>query len=351
MLSTDSTLSEKSKKFSSPSPLLEQIRATLRTKHYSPRTERTYIYWVKRYIYFHDKRHPNTLGSKDIERFLTHLALRERVAASTQNQAFCALLFLYRFVLHIELDEGMKALRARRPEHLPVVLTQEEVFRIIDRMEDEYKLMAQLLYGCGLRLNECLSLRVKEVDFGQRELLIRDAKGMKDRRVMLPESLVERLHDHLKKVRTVHGKDLENGDGYTTLPFALDRKYPEANREWGWQFVFPSSLLTTDPATGRLVRFHRHGSALQKKLREAVIRSQVDKSVHCYTFRHSFATHLLQNGYDPRTVQELLGHRSLKTTQQYLHVLNRGGLGVRSPMDDWMDRQKRLQEQVNDSSR
>lgn len=322
--------------------LLDQVRSVLRTRHYAGRTEKTYIYWIKRYVYFHGKRHPDTLGCRDIETFLTHLAVKDRVAATTQNQALCALLFLYREVLNIELDGRIEALRARRPKRLPVVLTHEEVFRIIDEMEGEYRHMALLLYGCGLRLNECLSLRVKEVDFGQRELMIRDTKGMKDRRVMLPEHLVEPLRKHLENVGKLHARDLKDGYGFTVLPFALDRKYPEANREWGWQFMFPATRLSPDPATGRLVRFHRHGSALQKALRKAVKRSGVDKSVHCHTFRHSFATHLLQNRYDIRTVQELLGHTSVKTTQIYTHVLNRGGLGVRSPLDDWMDKKRRV---------
>jgi integron integrase len=324
--------------FTSSPRLLDQVRHLLRTKHYAYRTEETYVYWIKRYIRFHGKRHPRELGSREVEGFLTHLAVHERVAASTQNQAFAAILFLYHQVLRIKLNDRINALRAKRPQRIPVVLAQEEIFRILNAMTGEYRLMAELLYGCGLRLNECLSLRVKDIDFCRRELLVRDPKGMKDRRVMLPETLTEPIQIHLTRVRSLHDRDLAGGQGYTVLPYALDRKYPGASREWGWQFVFPASMLTRDHVTSSPIRFHRHSSALQKALQEAVRRAGIEKPVHCHTFRHSFATHLLENGYDIRTVQELLGHASVKTTQIYTHVLNRGGLGVRSPLDEWLNR-------------
>ena len=317
------------------------MRIAIRTKQYSYRTEETYVYWVKRYVVFHGKRHPKELGAHDIEQFLTHLAVEGKVAASTQNQAFFALLFLYRTVLHIELEERINALRAKTPHHLPVVLAREEVFRILNAMPDEFKLMAQLLYGCGFRLNECMALRVKDIDFSRCEVLVSDAKGKKDRRVMLPDALSEPLQTHLTVVKKQHAQDMDNGYGYTVLPHALDRKYPGASREWSWQFVFPSTRLTPDPMSGSPIRFHLHGSGLQKALREAVVRSDSTKAVHCHTFRHSFATHLLENGYDIRTVQELLGHASVKTPQIYTHVLNRGGMAVRSPFDDWMNRRSR----------
>ena len=331
------------------SPLLTKIRQVIRTRHYAQGTEKTYVSWIKRFIHFHGKRHPHEMGVSEIEAFLTYLAVKAHVSASTQNQAFCAIVFLYRKVLYVELDGRIEALRAKRPKRRPSILTPEEVFRMLDELEDEYKIMAGLLYGCGLRIGECISLRVKEIDFGNRGIMVCDGKGMKDRLTMMPEDMVASLQTHLIKVKKIHDRDLINGYGYTVVPDALDRKYPKAPREWGWQFVFPATALCNDPKTGRLVRYHRHPSGLQKALRKAVIRSGIPKRVTCHTFRHSFATHLLQNGYDSRTVQEILGHKSLKTTEQYLHVLNRGKRFVRSPMDDWRERshqQRHRQEEI-----
>jgi integron integrase len=316
-----------------PPRLLDRLRAVLRTKHYAYRTEKAYVFWVRRYVLFHGKRHPLELAEPEVEAFLTHLAMNRQVAATTQNQALCAILFLYRHVLGRPLQGRITALHARHPHRLPVVLTPQEVFRIIHAMDGVHQLQVQLLYGCGLRLQECLGLRVKDIDFEQRQILIRHAKGMKDRITMLPDALLRPLQEHLKKVKALHNRDLAQDYGAAPLPFALDRKYPGANREWIWQFVFPASRLCQDPRTGKPVRYHLHESTLQKALGVAVRRVRITKPVHCHTFRHSFATHLLQNGYDIRTVQELLGHKSVKTTQIYTHVLNRGGLGVRSPLD------------------
>ena len=318
-----------------PPKLLDQLRATLRTKHYSYHTEKAYVFWVKRFILYHGKRHPLEMSEPEVEAFLSHLATDRDVAASTQNQAFCAILFLYRYVLDRPLEGRINALHAKRPVRLPVVLTPQEVFQVINDMDGVHKLQVQLLYGCGLRLHECLGLRVKDIDFGQHQILIRDAKGMKDRITLLPDSVCQALQEHLRKVQLLHDRDLEQGYGATPLPFALDRKYPMANREWAWQFVFPATRLCQDPRTGKPVRYHLHESTLQRALRVTLRRVQITKPVHCHTFRHSFATHLLQNGYDIRTVQELLGHKSVKTTQIYTHVLNRGGMGVRSPLDAW----------------
>lgn len=331
------------------SPLLNLVCTVMRTRHYSSSTERSYVAWIKRYIVFHGKRHPKEMGCREIEQFLTYLAIKERVSAVTQNQAFAALLFLYRKVLQIELDGKIQALRARRPHRNPVILTQDEVFRIAGAMEDdEYRLMVELLYGGGLRLNELMKLRVKDIDFGNREVLICDGKGMKSRVTMLPEELVEPLAAHLKKVKRLHDQDLANGYGFTTMPDALDRKFPAAPREWKWQFVFPSAALCTDPETRRLVRFHRHCSTLQKALFIAVRKAAMTKHVTCHSFRHAFATHLLEGGCDSRRVQEILGHKSLKTTEQYLHALNRGRVGVRSPLDNWKEAKRR--EKGRDSS-
>jgi integron integrase len=265
--------------------------------------------------------------------FLSHLAIQEKVAASTQNQALSALLFLYREVLRSELDAPIDAIRAKRPRYLPTVLTQEEVFEVIRHLSGTYQLVVQLLYGSGLRLSEVLQLRVKDVDFAQRQIQIRDSKGRESRVTMLPASLVSVLQDHLQSVKRLHQQDLDRGYGKVYLPFALERKYLNANREWIWQYVFPSGNISTDPRSGIVRRHHLHESGLQKAIKKAVRSAKIEKRVSCHTFRHSFATHLLQNGYDIRTVQELLGHKDVKTTMIYTHVLNRGGRGVRSPLD------------------
>jgi len=313
--------------------LLDQVRDVLRLKHYSIRTEQSYVDWIKRFILFHNKRHPQDMGRAEIEAFLTHLAVEGNVAASTQNQAFSALLFLYREVLKIEFDAPLDAVRAKKPARLPVVLTRAEAHLVIDGMTGNYQLMAKLLYGSGLRLMECLRLRVKDIDFERREIIVRDAKGGHERVTMLPASLVAPLQEHLKRVKLVHQQDLDAGYGQVYLPYALDRKYPNANKEWGWQYVFPSDRLSIDPRTGVKRRHHMDESNLQRAVKDAVRLARLAKPASCHTFRHSFATHLLESGYDIRTVQELLGHKDVKTTMIYTHVLNRGGLAVRSPLD------------------
>ena len=319
----------------SPQPkLLEQVRALLRAKHYSLRTEQSYVDWIKRYVLFHQTRHPRELGAADIAALLTHLAVDLNLAASTQNQARSALVFLYRDVLGIPLDAPREVVAAKTPHRLPVVLTKDEVRTLIAHLSGTYRLMAQLLYGSGLRLMECVRLRVKDLDFTQRQLIVRDGKGMHDRVTLLPDSLVVPLQDHLRLVQRTHTEDLSHGAGAVYLPFALERKYPNANREWGWQYVFPSERLSTDPRTGVLRRHHRDERGLQAAVKAAVRAAGITKPASCHTFRHCFATHLLENGYDIRTVQELLGHKDVKTTMIYTHVLNRGGRGVRSPLDD-----------------
>jgi len=316
-----------------PKKLLEQVRDTMRLRHYSYRTEVSYVDWIRRYILFHNKRHPRDMGVVEIEAFLTHLAVDGRVAASTQNQAFSAVLFLYRSVLEIEVEQPIQALRARESRYLPTVLTPEEVRTVIEQLGGVYQLVVQLLYGSGLRLREALNLRVKDVDFGQRQLGIRDAKGRESRVTMLPDRLTQALQVHLQAMRYQHQQDLTHGYGTVYLPYALERKYPRAEREWGWQFVFPSERLSRDPRSGVTRRHHLHESGLQRAIKQAARQAKITKRVSCHTFRHSFATHLLQNGYDIRTVQELLGHKDVKTTMIYTHVLNRGGRGVRSPLD------------------
>jgi integron integrase len=315
-----------------PRKLLDQVRDVIRLKHYSYRTEKCYTDWIKRYILFHHKRHPKDMGRPEIEAFLTHLAVNERVAASTQNQAFSAILFLYKEVLCLELAD-INALRAKPSHYLPTVLTKAEVKTIVDRLFGVEKIIIQLLYGSGLRLNECLGLRVKDLDFSYHQIVVRDTKGKEDRVTMLPDQLHAPLQAHLIRVKQQHQQDLDRGYGTVDLPFALERKYPNAEKQWIWQFVFPSVGIPLDPSSGIQRRRHRHASSVQKALKQSLTGSGITKKVGCHTFRHSFATHLLQAGYDIRTVQELLGHKDVKTTMIYTHVLNRGGRGVRSPLD------------------
>ncbi len=314
-------------------PLLDQMRDLLRARHYSIRTENAYVDWAKRYILFHHKRHPDTLGAPEINAFLTHLAVEAKVAASTQTQALSALLFLYREVLRLALDEPLAIVRAKKPQRLPVVLTRAEAQAVLRGLSGDYQLMAKLLYGSGLRLMECVRLRVKDLDFEQRQIVVRDGKGMKDRVTMLPDQLHEPLQIHLAQVSQLHQSDLEKGYGAVYLPYALERKYPHAPTDWRWQYVFPSDRLSLDPRSGVMRRHHIDESNLQKAVKAAVRAAGVAKLATCHTFRHSFATALLQAGYDIRTVQELLGHKDVKTTMIYTHVLNRGGLAVRSPLD------------------
>jgi integron integrase len=313
--------------------LLDRVREILRLRHYSRSTEKTYVFWIRRYILFHHKRHPLDMGEREIEAFLTDLAVKQKVAASTQNQAFNSLLFLYRQVLEKELKESIQAVRARRPQRVPTVLSREEARQIIDSLEGVEKLIVQVLYGCGLRLLECLGLRVKDVDFALHQITVHDGKGQKSRRTMLPDRLSIPLQEHLRRVRLLHRADLKKGCGRVVLPGVLSRKYPNAETAWEWQYVLPAKTMLQEQETGIMRRHHVHPSTVQKALHLAVGMSGVAKPAHCHTFRHSFATHLLEAGYDIRTVQELLGHRDVSTTMIYTHVLNRGSLAVRSPLD------------------
>lgn len=313
--------------------LLDQVRARIRVKHYSIRTETQYVQWVKRYIYFHDKRHPRDLGAPEVEAFLTDLAVVGKVAASTQNQALAALLFLYREVLGIELPWLNDVTRAKPSRRLPVVLTQAEVRAVLERMDGVYGLMGRLLYGTGMRLMECVRLRVKDVDFGRNEILIREGKGGKDRVTMLPAALAQPLVEHLQRRRLIYADDVSAGLAAVWLPDALARKYPNAATEWGWQYVFCSGSHSTDPRGGQVRRHHVDEKLLQRAMKKAVAAAHIAKPATPHTLRHSFATHLLESGQDIRTVQELLGHADVSTTMIYTHVLNKGGRGVISPLD------------------
>jgi integron integrase len=313
--------------------LLDQVRDAVRRLHYSDRTEETYVHWIKRFIYFSGKRHPAEMGAGEVTAFLNHLARERSVAAATQNQALSALLFLYREVIGAPLPWLDELDRAKGPKRVPTVLTRAEVERLLSAMRGSKWLMASLLYGAGLRLRECLKLRVKDVDFGYRQIVVRDGKGAKDRVTMLPASLVEPLKLHLARVRRLHERDLARGHGDVELPHALARKYPRAQGEWSWKFVFPSHKLSVDPATGALRRHHVYENFVIRGVKDAVRQAGIAKHVSCHTLRHSFATHLLEGGYDIRTVQELLGHSDVSTTLIYTHVLNTGGRGVGSPLD------------------
>lgn len=317
-----------------PRKLLDQVSDTLRVKHYSLRTEKTYIDWIRRYIFFHGKRHPKDMGTTEIQAFLAHLATERNLAASTQNQALSAILFLYRYVLQKEIEVPSDLIHAEKSKTLPVVLAHQEAINIIAAMTGHTQIMAKILYGSGLRLMECLRLRVKDLDFNNHQIIVRDGKGEDDRATILPDSLIPILEAHLKKVKLIHRKDLNDGFGETYLPYALNRKYPNAAKEWMWQYIFPSSTLALDPISKKIRRHHIDPSVLQKAVRQSARILEITKPVSPHTFRHSFATHLLQSGYDIRTIQELLGHKDVKTTMIYTHVLQRGGLAVRSPLDD-----------------
>lgn len=313
--------------------LLDQVRGVIRRKHYSLRTEQAYCDWIRRFILFHDKRHPSEMAESEITNFLTHLATQSNVAASTQNQALSALLFLYKEVLKREIGwlDGVE--RAKKPVRLPVVLTRDEVHNIFLHLRGTPRLMASLLYGSGLRLMECVRLRVKDVDLGYLRITVREGKGAKDRVTMLPVNLAEPLRRHLSKVKAQHEQDVQDGFGAVLLPSALARKFPNAERQWSWQYVFPSTRIGVDPRSGRKLRHHLAESVLQRALKDAVVASGISKPATCHSLRHSFATHLLENGYDIRTVQELLGHKDVSTTMIYTHVLNKPGIGVKSPLD------------------
>jgi integron integrase len=317
----------------SVSELIRQMRVALRSRHYSPSTERAYCLWAKRYVRFHGLRHPADLGTAEINAFLTYLAVERRVSASTQNQALAGLLFLYRHVLLRPVGDLGDVVRARRPRRLPVVLTPGEVRSVFAHLDGDARLVATLLYGAGLRVGECLNMRVHDIDFARAEITVRDGKGGKDRVTMLPQIAVGPLHEHLGHVKALHDRDLTAGWGAVALPDALDRKYPGAAVDWRWQWVFPQRTRWRDPATGAQGRHHIHETVVQKAINVAVHRSGIAKQASCHTLRHSFATHLLESGYDIRTIQELLGHKDVRTTMIYTHVLNRGGLGVRSPAD------------------
>lgn len=314
--------------------LMEQMSNALWTRHYSPRTEKAYCQWVKRFIYFHELRHPAEMGEPEINAFLTHLAVDEHVSASTQNQALSAILFLYRNVLGREVGDLGQVAHARTPKRLPVVLTRSEVRAVMANLEGDAWLMASLLYGSGLRLSECLGLRVQDLDFERAEVTVRRGKGGKDRVTMLPLALKQPLRDHLEHVREIHLRDLADGWGRVSLPSALERKYPNAPTEWAWQWVFPQQRRWKNTRTGEQGRHHVHDTILQRAVKDAVRRAGIEKPAGCHTLRHSFATHLLEAGYDIRTIQELLGHKNVSTTMIYTHVLNKGGRGVCSPMDD-----------------
>jgi integron integrase len=316
-----------------PPRLLDQVRELIRIRHYSIRTEQAYVQWIRRFILFHGKRHPREMGAPELTAFLSDLAVQRNVAASTQNQALHAILFLYRDVLKIDLPWLNEVQRAKKPLRLPIVFTREEVKALLAQLQGTTWLMATLTYGSGLRLLECLKLRVKDVDLHYKQLLVRDAKGQKDRVTMLPNSLIDPMRTHLARIRQLHENDLREGFGRVYLPQALAAKYPTADREWGWQYVFPSSRRSIDPRSGIECRHHAAEDALQRAVKQALRKANIVKPGTVHTLRHSFATHLLESGYDIRTVQELLGHADVKTTMIYTHVLNPGGRGVLSPVD------------------
>lgn len=316
-----------------PPRLLDRVGQAIRARHYSPRTEKAYVGWIKRYIFFHHKRHPDEMGATEVGQFLAGLATAGRVSASTQNQAFSALLFLYREVLDRELAGLQDVVRARRSVRLPLVLSHAEVNTILRHLHGTTWLMGSLMYGAGLRLLECARLRIKDVDFVRGEITVRDGKGRKDRVTLLPAKLAEPLRAHMDRVRRQHEAELQAGLGSVELPDALERKYPRAPWEWAWQWVFPATRFHEDHKTGDRRRHHLHETVMQRDFTAAVRASGVPKPATCHTLRHAFATHLLEDGYDIRTIQELLGHSDLNTTMIYTHVLNRGGRGVRSPLD------------------
>jgi len=318
---------------SQPPKLLDQVVAEIRFKHYSRRTELTYTHWIKRYILFHGKRHPKEMGASEIEAFLSALATDRNVSASTQNLALSSILFLYKEVLEIDLPWLDNIVRAKKPQRLPTVLSEPEVKRLLACMEGMSGLVARLLYGTGMRLMEGIRLRVKDIDFDRREILVRDGKGAKDRVTMLPESLIPALREHLSRRRVIFDADVASGQVDVWMPDALERKYPNACREWGWQFVFVAGNVSTDPVTGVIRKHHQDEKLIQRHVAKAAKLAGIAKAVSPHVLRHSFATHLLESGYDIRTVQELLGHSDVSTTMIYTHVLNKGGRGVVSPLD------------------
>ena len=326
-------LKEDTSEISRPPRFLDRVHAAIRVRHLSFRTEKAYVGWIRRFVVFNGKRHPREMGEPEVTRFLSHLAVAGRVSASTQNQALAAILFLYRDVLGQDLDWLDDVVRAKHTVRLPVVLTREQMHAVLSKMRGVGWIQASLLYGAGLRLMECARLRVKDIDFALRRITVREGKGGKDRVTVLPERVASTLKQHLDGVRRLHQRDIALGLGRVELPHAVARKYPDADREWGWQWVFPASRPYVDPETGRPRRHHSHESVLQRAVKSAVRQAGITVPATCHTFRHSFATHLLEAGNDIRTIQELLGHSDVTTTMIYTHVSNRGGLGVRSPLD------------------
>jgi len=314
------------------SPFLDSVRAAIRCKHYSIRTEQAYVAWVKQFILFHNKQHPYDMGEAEVASFLSFLANKKNVAANTQNQALCALVFTYKVVLKRPLEDIHGVVRAKKPSRLPVVFTQDEVRRVINQLDGVYWLLTCLLYGSGLRLLECLRLRVLDLDFDRCAIIVRNGKGAKDRVVTLAEELIVPLQQHLESVQMMHNRDLSLGYGCVYLPNALARKYPNADREWKWQYVFPTRQRSTDPRSGTDRRHHIHETSLQRAVKSAVSNANINKQASCHTFRHSFATHLLERGMDIRTIQEQLGHADVRTTQIYTHLIERGGSSVLSPL-------------------
>jgi len=315
-----------------PKKLLDEMRDAIRLKHYSYRTEETYLDWARRFILFHNKRHPGEMSAPEIQAFLIYLVTQRNVSASTQNQALSAILFLYREVLHKEIEPILLS-SAKRPGRLPTVLARDEVLRIINLLNGTHKLMAQLLYGSGLRLMDCLRLRIQDIDFNYKTITVRDGKGEKDRLTPMPATILPDLGRQVERVRLLHEEDLAGGFGEVFLPDALERKYPHAARELIWQYLFPAPRRSIDPRSGKERRHHLDATGLQRSVKEAARKAGIQKRVSCHTFRHSFANHLLQAVYDIRTVQELLGHKDLRTTMIYTHVLQRGGMAVKSPLD------------------
>jgi integron integrase len=315
--------------------LLDQVREQIRVRHYSMKTESTYISWIKRYIFFHHKKHPIEMGKEEIEAFLTHLAVERKVSATTQNQAFNAILFLYTQVLGVPLkDQNIQALRAQQRIHIPVVLTKEEVGRVISNLNGVYQLMGYLMYGCGLRMKEVLNLRIKDVDFGFEKIYIWDSKSLKDRTVPLPQKIRQRLQMQVQYVEELHQKDLADGFGSVYLPHALERKFPNAHKETKWQFLFPMKSVSTDPRTGIRRRHHILDKTFGRNIKQAALKANIHKRVTSHIFRHSYATHLLQGGVDIRSIQELLGHKSVETTMIYTHVVKElNQASIRSPLD------------------
>ena len=316
-----------------PAKLLDRARYRIRLKGYSIRTEQSYVSWIRRFILFHNKRHPQDMGKDEIEAYLTHLAVNRHVAPSTQNQAFNALLFLYRNVLEIEFPENINAYRSKRPVRLPTVLTKAETLKIIPMITGVHQVMVKILYGSGLRAIECLRLRVKDLDFNMNQIIVRDGKGKIDRVTILPDDIKDPLRKQLIFIKQLHENDLSKGFGGVYLPYALAKKYKNADKEFIWQYVFPAKTISNDPRSGIKRRHHIHQSSLNKAIKKAAKMAKINKLISCHSFRHSFATHLLADGYDIRTVQELLGHKDVSTTMIYTHVLNKGGSAVRSPLD------------------